>query len=120
MYETFGYTEYLIPVCLSGMQFVSSYHNLQRPVSIVFIDIRIVNDVNAPAVLRFLHKFVSLREYHGFHGAALLGHHGHADCVVVAADGPQAADAEVLLGELGLFIALAEGLQAFQLVHQRF
>lgn len=32
---------------------------------------------------------------------------------------PQAADPQILLGELGLFIALAEGLQTFQLVHQR-
>ena len=79
----------------------------------------VVDYIHAPAVLCFFHKLVCLGKYHGLHGASLLRYHGHADRVIVTAKSPQAADPQILLGELGLFIALAEGLQTFQLVHQR-
>ena len=101
------------------MQFVRPHHNLQCPVSVILIDVWVVDYIHAPAVLCFFHKLVCLGKYHGLHGASLLRYHGHADRVIVTAKSPQAADPQILLGELGLFITLAEGLQTFQLVHQR-
>ena len=92
------------------MQFVRPHHDLQCPVSIVLIDIRIVDHIDTSALLCFFHKLICHGKDHGLHGAALFTYHRHADGIVVAADGPHTADTQIFLRKLRLFIALSERL----------
>lgn len=94
------------------MQLIGSDHDLQCPVSVVFIHIRVVDHVDGSAVFGFIHEAVGLGKYHGFHGVTALCHHSHPNGIVVSADGPQTADPKIFLGKLRFFIALSEGLQA--------
>ena len=102
------------------MQFVRPHHDLQCPVSIVLIDIRIVDHIDTSALLCFFHKLICHGKHHGLHGTALFGYHRHADRIVVSSDGTHASDAEILLGKLRLFVSLAEGFQALQFIDQCF
>ena len=79
----------------SGTEFPSPNHDLKGVPAHIFIDGRVIQDIEDAALFQFLQEPVSVRESDAVDGKAILPGKGKADHIPVPSDDPDGPDLHV-------------------------
>ena len=87
------------------------YDRLQGLCAVIFVDIRIIDDVDRIFPVQLLHKAIGIPKPQTIHRKAALRDQTQPDSIPVSSENAGTADRDPLLGKFRLFIALPKGFK---------